>query len=202
MVPSVEEIRNSLSVSNIHTRVDFNNHIILTWRKNSLASTYQIYRSTRKNTGYRWLQNVSAGRSQYVDKNVVPNKVYYYKVRVLSNRGYIAYYGRFSSVQMQKTQLLKRPDIHAKKSIKNGQKYIVVKLGKYTADSADIYIRKAGQTYKKVKFGAGTRKTDTRTFWIRCTGRKTRYYIKARTYCKQKRKRYYSGFSKQVWLRA
>lgn len=54
----------------------------LTWKKNSKATGYQIYRSTKKNSGYKKIATLkSNSKVSYTDKKVKKKKTYYYRVK-------------------------------------------------------------------------------------------------------------------------
>ena len=53
--------------------------VVLTWKKTSGASGYEVYRSTKKSSNYKKIASVST--LKYTDKKVNSKKTYYYKVR-------------------------------------------------------------------------------------------------------------------------
>lgn len=62
----------------------------LRWKKLSDVSGYQIYRSTKKNSGYRLIKIADKNASTFTDKKLTKNKQYYYRIRA-----YKTYNGRF-----------------------------------------------------------------------------------------------------------
>lgn len=55
--------------------------VTISWKKSKGASKYQIYRSTKKNSGYKKIKTTS--KKKFVDKKVKRGKRYYYKVRAI-----------------------------------------------------------------------------------------------------------------------
>ena len=55
--------------------------VTLSWIKAYGARKYEIYRSTKKNSGYKKIATTT--KIKYVDKKVIKGKRYYYKVRTL-----------------------------------------------------------------------------------------------------------------------
>ena len=72
----------------------------LTWKKVSGADGYVVYRSTKKNSGYKRV-GVLRGAKQLTltDRNVKRNQTYYYKVRVYRTVNGKKIYGAYSAVK-------------------------------------------------------------------------------------------------------
>lgn len=60
------------------------------WKKLSDVTGYQIYRSTKKNSGYRLIKIAGKNTSTFTDKKLEKNRQYYYKIRA-----YKTYNGKF-----------------------------------------------------------------------------------------------------------
>ena len=75
------------------------NSITLSWKSVTEATSYQVYRSTSKNSGYKLVKTVT--NTTYVDKNLSSGKTYYYKVRAVDKKKQTGY---FSSVLTAKTK--------------------------------------------------------------------------------------------------
>jgi hypothetical protein len=76
--------------------------IDLSWSKTYGATGYQVYRSTKKGSGYKKAATVKKGVVKYTNTNLTSKKTYYYKVRPYWSADGHTYYGRFSSVISKK----------------------------------------------------------------------------------------------------
>lgn len=66
----------------------------LTWKKNTKATGYEIYRSTKKNSGYKKIATLtSKSKVSYTDKTVKKNKTYYYRVKAYRTLDKKTFYG-------------------------------------------------------------------------------------------------------------
>lgn len=81
---SVPEIPSTYIKSIIET----NSGIKITW-KNINAAKYQLYRSKKKNKGFKLIATVN--NSKWIDSKTTPGTVYYYKVRCYENQRTSAY---------------------------------------------------------------------------------------------------------------
>ena len=63
------------------------------------AKKYQIYRSTKKGSGYKKIATTT--KAKYVDKKVKKGKRYYYKVRSVRT-GHGTVYSAFSAIKRSK----------------------------------------------------------------------------------------------------
>ena len=59
----------------------------LSWKKKAGAGGYEILRSAKEGSGYQVVGSVSAGKTAFTDKSVLPNKTYYYKVTATGSWG-------------------------------------------------------------------------------------------------------------------
>ena len=66
------------------------------WKKAKRASAYQIFRSTKKNSGYKHIRTVSKKRLSIKNKKLKRGKRYYYKVRAVRYVAGGVMYGAFS----------------------------------------------------------------------------------------------------------
>lgn len=77
---------------------------VLRWKKVSGASGYKIYRSTSKNSGYKWVSTVSSRRASYTNSKLKKGQTYYYKIRAYRKVGNKKVYGTFSVVRKVKAK--------------------------------------------------------------------------------------------------
>lgn len=76
--------------------------VTLKWSSVKRATGYQVYRSTKKNSGYKKVADIR-GKS-YTDKKVKSRKTYYYKVRVYTKVKGKKVYGDYSKIIRAKTK--------------------------------------------------------------------------------------------------
>ncbi|MCI8993183.1 MAG: hypothetical protein HFG80_10775 [Eubacterium sp.] len=73
------------------------NTVVVKWNKVS-GSGYQVYRSVKRNSGYRKIATVtSSSKRSYTDRRAASGGVYYYKVRAYKKSGGKYIYGAFST---------------------------------------------------------------------------------------------------------
>ena len=76
---------------------------VLTWKKVSLASGYQVYRASSKNGKYSLVTTIKKGSTvSCTNKKLTTGKTYYYKVRAYRTVGGKKVYGAYSSVKAVK----------------------------------------------------------------------------------------------------
>jgi len=82
------------------------NCLKLTWKKVGGAEGYQIYRSTKKNSGYKKIATVNSGKTvSYQDSEVKFGITYYYKIQAFSGKGENRGYSGYSGVKSAKTTI-------------------------------------------------------------------------------------------------
>lgn len=164
--------------------------IKVSWNKLNGVSGYRIYRSTKKNSGYKYLKQVSSKTTSYTNKKLKSGKTYYYKVRAYSNVFGDRYYGAYSSPLKSGTRPAK-PKVTAKRK---GRR-LKIKYKKISGASGyRIYIRtgKKGR-YKRVKQYTSGKKVSYTSKKLK---RKKTYYVKVRAYKTINGKKYFGSYSK------
>lgn len=79
--PSASSTAKPKAVKNVKAKAT-KKGIQIKWKKVSGASGYYIYRSTKKNKGYKKIHAVTKGKAQsYLDKKARKGKTYYYKIK-------------------------------------------------------------------------------------------------------------------------
>ncbi len=69
-------------------------YVKLTWKRNTKATGYVIYRSTKKNSGYKKIATLtSKAKVSYTDKTVKKNKTYYYRIKAYRTLDKKTFYG-------------------------------------------------------------------------------------------------------------
>ena len=74
------------------------------WKAVSGAAGYEVWRSTKKNKGFKKVKTVSGKTLKFVNKKLKGGKIYYYKVRAFKKDGSKNVYGDFSKVKKIKTK--------------------------------------------------------------------------------------------------
>ncbi len=79
--------------------------VTIKWKKNSYAQGYKIYRSTKKNKGYKCIATIKGKKKvSYVDKKVKSKKTYYYKIRAYKKSNGKTIYSKYSPVKKVKVK--------------------------------------------------------------------------------------------------
>ena len=74
------------------------------WKKISYASGYEIYRSTKKNKGFKKVGTVNSKKTKFISKKLKSKKKYYYKVRAFVKVGNKKFYSQYSAVKNVKAK--------------------------------------------------------------------------------------------------
>lgn len=82
-----DEQKVTVGKTGINANVTAGKSITVTWKKMSDATSYNVYRATKRNGKYKLLHTVRGNKSSYTDKSVKSNKTYYYKVKPVSASG-------------------------------------------------------------------------------------------------------------------
>lgn len=154
-----------------------NTTIRISWNKVKNASGYVIYRSTKKDSGYQKIADVSGGNTtSYDNKKVQSGKTYYYKVRVRATANDQSSYSSYSGVKSAKT--ITSTSIRSVKSIGNTKLAITWKE-KSGANGYYIYRSTSKDSgYKKIATVSGVKTTSYTDKGIK-TG--VTYYYKVRS---------------------
>lgn len=76
--------------------------VVLTWKKNSKATGYEIQRSLKKNKGFKRIVLTKKNSVvKYIDKKAKKKKTYYYRIRAYVNNGDRSY-GKWSTVTVKR----------------------------------------------------------------------------------------------------
>ncbi len=163
------------------------------WTKNANATSYEVYRSTKKKKGYKRIKVLSADKTSYTDKKSKRGKTYYYKVRVICEKDGQRGEGNFSNIIKAKRQYLITPVIRVKQ-LSGAQSEIVVKLKKKQGKYVEIYYQKSNGKKKKIQLRSAKLKKVYR-FQYRSSAKKMTIWV--RTYTKKGTKVRYSRFAKK-----
>ena len=197
------DIRKKLTLSSLKVTLSQNNLPILVWKKNAHATTYEIYRSSQKNKGYKLLKKLSASQAKYKDSNAKPGKKYYYRIRLgQTAEDKTTVYGKDSAIVSIRTLKLPSPVITSKKGITaNRIHYIQLQLKKYGGTNIVLYIKKKGEKERKLKLTSSSIKEQKGIFKLQYTPKNKIYYLRLKTYRKKGNKIYYSKYSNVIKIR-
>ena len=82
-----------------------NKSVYLRWKKQKYANGYEIYRSTKKKSGYKKVKTINSGKkTSWTDKKVDGGKTYYYKIRAYRKNNGKKVTGGFSKVKKVKVK--------------------------------------------------------------------------------------------------
>lgn len=188
-----------LNKTSLHTTSRTTTSIKLQWQKLSGVSGYSIYRSVKKNSGYKKIKTLSSKDSAYRDTKRKSSAVYYYKIRPYRNiscktasggKKTVTIYGSYSSVHKSGTRP-KKASFTVKKS---GRRLKITNKKVSGCTGYRIYLKsgKKGK-YKRVKQLTGCRKRTWKTKKLR---KKKVYYVRIRAYKQISGKKYFGSYSK------
>ena len=168
--------------------------IKVSWKKVKDADGYAIYRSTKKNKGYKKVKTINSGRKlSWIDKKKKTGSKYYYKVRAWQKDGTGTAWTK-SSKAKGLTAKVQAP------SVKYKTRAGVVRASWKKVTGADRYqIYRATKQKGRYKKIATTKKRTFRDTKVR-KGRA--YYYKVRAVDKVKGKTLHSSFSKTKKIKA
>lgn len=174
-----------------------NKSVILTWKKNSRVTGYCIYRSVKKSSGYRVVQQCTAQATRFQDQKCKPGRKYYYQIRAIYLQNGKSCQGKASRCAV-KLPHLKNPAFRLSKGKNDfGEKYLQITMRKYSGSYVDVWLKKANGHYKKASMAS--HKIAAYRDKIRFTYQRSgvKYWCKIRTYKIVKGKKRYSGYSKE-----
>lgn len=157
----------------------------LKWKKNKAAKKFTIYRSTKKNKGFKAVKTVKKSTLTYTDKKLTCGKTYYYKVKAINGKK-----SKTSKVKKLKVVPVKVKTISAVSS-KCGE--ITVTYGK--SSGASGYQLSCSPTANG-KFTVLN--TSKQTSFTHSLDMGTAAYYKVRAYKTVNGKKVYSSYSKVV----
>lgn len=99
----------SFGLTKYASRYSSSNYVRVAWNSDNahkIFSGVQIYRSTRKGSGYKLKKTISNSKNYgtYYDYSVKKNKTYYYKMRYYVNSNDKKYYGKWTKVKSVKVK--------------------------------------------------------------------------------------------------
>lgn len=183
------------SLPSLKASTDHYTTVTLTW-KSVPGTSYQIYRSTFRSTGYQQIQK-GLTKTHYQDTSVKSGKSYYYRVRAVKTEGDRQTVQAESQTKQIKIRALARPVVFIRKKQAGGIRYLFIKIKKYQGKQIEIYYKDArSSSYRKIKLYENLIRKQKGIFRIQCLSGKRKLYLKVRTYQKKKGKKIYSLYTR------
>lgn len=179
-------------------KVQSENTLVISWKGDSDANGYEVYRATSAKGHYTRCKVLTSGsKTSYVDKNLKGGKTYYYKVRGYSTYGSQKLYGAYSKVVKKKVVVVKTPQLDIPGSF---NPLILTWSPVKSADKIIVYRSKNGGAYKAIKTlkGSITRVSISTKGYGFDSGNKYRFKIRA-SY-KMDGTTVYSGYSRTITI--
>ncbi len=164
------------------------------WRKNNPATSYEIYRSTKKSKGYRLVKRVSSEKTSWVDKKAKRGKTYYYKMRAVYRWNGSSITGSFTKPVKTKRQYLRTPKYAAKRVKKGSTHYIRVSIKKKEGKYIELYFQRKGKKKKRIHLTSNRLK---KTYKLQYNPKEKKMTLWLRTYKKKGKKKRYSQYAKR-----
>jgi len=165
-------------------------YIKVSWDNLLKAEGYYVYRSTKKNKGYKKIANVKAASGlRYNDKKAKPGIRYYYKIKAYYKSSEVS----GDSKPAYGIRLKKMSKVKIKHAYVSGKNKVTLSWKKIKgADKYEIYYsKKKNGRYKKLKVTAKTK-------YIHNLRKNINYYYKVRAYAKTTLKKVRNSYSKVV----
>lgn len=183
------------TIPGLKASTDHYTTVTLTW-KSIPGTSYQIYRSTFRSTGYQQIQK-GITKTRYQDTSVKSGKSYYYRVRAVKTEGDRQTVQAESQTKQIKIRALARPVVFIRKKQAGGIRYLFIKIKKYQGKQIEIYYKDArSSSYRKIKLYENLIRKQKGIFRIQCLSGKRKLYLKVRTYQKKKGKKIYSLYTR------
>lgn len=186
--------KDSLASPVLRSSISNYDKIMLKWQEIPGAQGYQIYRSTKPNTGFKQVATVNSGGTVSWSDKVGINKTYYYKIRSFRYFNDIGIFSPYSAVVKASTKIT-APQISSL-SVSSYRK-ITIKWDKTKNVTGYKVYRKTGTSgsYKLIKNinGAGTT-----SYADSSISPNVSYYYRVKAYKTVKKKDYNSSYSNVV----
>ncbi len=183
-----------LAAPTLKTSVSGFNKITLKWKEIAGAQKYEIYRSTKRDKGYKKVAAISSGGIVSWTDTVGINKTFYYKIRSCRNFNGINISSPYSSVKKASTRI-SPPQI--KSLTLASYRKISIKWEKIKGVTGYRIYRKSANSknYKVIK---EIKNTNTVRYVDDEIMPNNTYHYKVRAYKKVHGKKYYSSYSNVI----
>ncbi len=172
----------------------------LSWKSNSRAEGYYLFRSTKKKGIYQQIATVKSPSTSYLDKEIKSGKTYYYKIQAYTTKDNVLLTGKTVRKKANVTWY-RRPSIKLSLKSDNGRKYMQINWKNPQGTHFEIYLKKNKQKYVKVPLKNNKLSSYSGKVRFTYNWKKTLIYCKFRTYKIVKKKKRYSEYSKEKKIR-
>lgn len=169
----------------------------VTWKRDSKASGYYVYRATSKNGAYKKVKDITSNKTvSWSDSEISTGKTYYYKIRAYVKSSIGTKTSAYSNVVSVKTAL-KKPVL----TVSASKKKVTLNWQK-DGNAAGYKIYRATSKNGKYKEMKKITKASTVKWTDKSTKAGKKYYYKIRAYAVNKGKIKYSAYSVKKSVRA
>ena len=190
--PTTGPIENKVEIiSNLQAKVQNRRKINLSWTPTREADGYEIYRSTKKSSGFKKIATVAWNKDNFTDQKVKRNQTYYYKVRAYASEGNSRVYGPYSACRKQMVGRKAPSFTLKKKKTPQGISYISIHMKTWSDPNVEIRVRKKKKKYVKIPLTHPNIKKNKKVFNFQYSPGK-KMWFQIRTYRKNKGKKQYS----------
>ena len=137
-------------VQNVKAKVAKAKSVKLSWKPIREADGYEIYRSTKKSSGFKKIATVAWNKDNFTDQKVKRNQTYYYKVRAYASEGNSRVYGPYSACRKQMVRRKAPSFTLKKKKTPQGISYISIHMKTWSDPNVEIRVRKKKKKYVKI----------------------------------------------------
>lgn len=173
----------------------------LSWNPVESATGYEIYRSTKKKSGYKLVQAVEE-KTDWNDKGVKRGKKYFYKICATIGTGPNLVQGKMSAVKKVKLPWYATPKVAYQKGVTpDNTRYLTIRLKKYQGTHVEILAKTKKGKFKKIPLSDSDIKKNRGTFGLSYSKKSGVLYCKVRTFRYVKKKKRYSLYTKVKKIR-
>ena len=190
-LPTVTTSSKIQKVQNLKASVSKTKSVKLSWPPIKEADGYEIYRSTKKSSGFKKIATVAWNKDNFTDQKVKRNQTYYYKVRAYASEGNSLVYGPYSACRKQMVRRKAPSFTLKKKKTPQGISYISIHMKTWSDPNVEIRVRKKKKKYVKIPLTHPNIKKNKKVFNFQYSPEK-KMWFQIRTYRKNKGKKQYS----------
>lgn len=183
-------------ITNFTGAVTKDNNIKLKWSGDipKEASKLVLYRKVSGGSSFNKIKILSLSKRKYTDKKAGKGKKYIYKLLCVDSTGKSMKSMKAISPAVS-VPYFKAPKVKLSAVNQGGERYLKIRVGRYSGKYAEIYLSQDGKTYKKVPLKKLSIYRYHRQFLLRYQKSMGKVYCKIRTWENKKGKKRYSQYS-------